>query len=301
MFSISIHLFESMFSKHSNEYKPTCVIKQPNGSYDIVTAIDFKFNKSGFYIIVEENFTEKSRLNFNDNTYVSFNLSSIPSNILNIFNSLSERNIPSKESLLSLDSNSNDVKFKNPPLSFILKNLGDVKMEDGIATVTVSTCNINAYQQWSVNSVFSSESRDNSVFPSDFVNKVNEYNKKNSSNLFTPTTTLYIGENTTPIIGVVESMNIVTNIDLNTVSKSNHTTQGKFNKFMTEQSYSSVSHSTDSKHTTIELIVNTNSIHGLKDKLDLSNETYTGVPIYMNIDDTVESDAVDLNIITVQM
>ena len=111
--------------------------------------------------------------------------------------------------MLSLDSNSNDVKFKNPPLSFILKNLGDVKMEDGIATVTVSTCNINAYQQWSVNSVFSSESRDRfCVSASDFVNKVNEYNKKNSSNLFTPTTTLYIGENTTPIIGVVESMNI---------------------------------------------------------------------------------------------
>lgn len=285
--------------KHKNiTYKPSCVVKTTDHKFSFVTIEEFSFSRDfkTIYILFNENFSQKTTVSRLSNTDVILNLSSLPYNLLNVHKNLSERKIPWGDEFSYSDDTSNilnDLKLGDPQLSFILRNIGDIKVEGGIATVVLpASCKLTGYEQWSINSLNNKETR--SAFCLDtqeFVTRVDEHNRKNRSNEFTPTTTLYIGNNENPLLGKIQSFEIY---DINMNTKSGGLSQGKFTKFMNTDEMSMNTGDISSSNLKLKITIDLNNMNNTS---PVNDNNYENILFYMNIDDTAKETEITIQTI----
>lgn len=285
--------------KHKNiTYKPSCVVKTTDHKFSFVTIEEFSFSRDfkTIYILFNENFSQKTNVSRLSNTDVILNLSSLPYNLLNVHKNLSERKIPWGDEFSYSDDTSNilnDLKLGDPQLSFILRNIGDIKVEGGIATVLLpASCKLTGYEQWSINSLNNKETRSAFCLNNhEFVNRVDEHNRKNRSNEFTPTTTLYIGNNENPLLGKIQSFEIY---DINMNTKSGGLSQGKFTKFMNTDGMSMNTGDISSSNLKLKITIDLNNMNNTS---PVNDNNYENILFYMNIDDTAKETEITIQTI----
>ena len=87
---------------------------------------------------------------------------------------------------------------------------------------------------------------------------MDEHNRKNRNNEFTPTTTLYIGNNENPLLGKIQSFEIY---DINMNTKSGGLSQGKFTKFMNTDEMSMNTGDISSSNLKLKITIDLNNMN----------------------------------------